>query len=86
MSGPGINSVRWRTLAAAAAVALVALSWLGVAIAAMFFQLSKVQLILVVAAAALVTEGALYVGAVFLGLTLFQRVRARLRLRFRSRR
>lgn len=80
MSAPGGNGRGWRTLAAAATVTLVAVSWAGVAVAALFLDLTTKQWVLAVAGAAVVTEGALYIGAVFLGLTLFQRIRTRLRL------
>ena len=71
-------------MAAAASVTLVGLSWVGVALAALFLNLTTKQWILAVAAAVLVTEVALYVGAVFLGVTLFPRIRASLRLRRHS--
>ena len=67
MSGPRTSRSGLRTIAAAAIVTLVGLSWVGVALAALFLDLTTKQGILAVAAAILVTEVALYVGAVFLG-------------------
>ena len=81
MSGPRSYRGRWRTIGAAALVTLVALSWAAAAIATMLLELTTAQKVMALGAAALVTEAALYVGAAFLGVALFQRVRARFRLR-----
>jgi hypothetical protein len=81
MTGPRHVRRGWRTTAVAALVALVVFSWTGVAAAALLFELTTRQWVVAVAAAAVVTEVALYVGAVVLGIAVLQRVRSRLRLR-----
>ena len=65
-------------LLAAALLIPVACAWGAVAMAALFFDLTTKQWVLAVAGAAVVTEAALYIGAVFLGITAFKRIRARL--------
>jgi hypothetical protein len=60
---------------------LVALVWAGAAAALALFEPSIAQWTLIVTAAALATEGAMWVGAVLLGIEAIRRLRARIWLR-----
>ena len=75
MSDGSTRSPRTRFILAAAAVILVVCAWLGVAAVALFFEPTTAQWVAAVTAAAVITEGALYVGAALLGITLFKRIR-----------
>ena len=83
MKAPRTGGGSGQRMAVALLLAVIALSWAAVGAAALFLDLTSRQWILAVAAAAVATEVALYIGAVFLGLAVFQRIRSRLRLRRR---
>ncbi len=70
-----------KTIAAVAAVALLVLTWSVVLIVGFFFRPSLTVWIGIVTAAALATEAALWIGAGIAGITLFQKIRNRVRLR-----
>lgn len=69
-----------KKLLAAALLGLVLLVWAGATAAFFLFQPTLAQWTLIVSVAAVATEGALWAGAVLLGIEAFQRLRARLRL------
>ena len=60
---------------------LVVLVWAGAAASLVLFEPTIAQWTLIVTAAALATEAALWIGAVLLGIEAIQRLRARLRLK-----
>jgi len=70
-----------KKLIAAGAIALVALAWLGVGAALLFFEPTLAQWTLIVTAAAVATEAAMWIGAVLLGIEAIGRLRARLRFK-----
>lgn len=85
MSETPNTSGRSRRFLAAAVVALVILAWVAVAIAILFLDLSMKQRVWAVAGAAFLTEGALYVGGVYLGISFLARIRGWLWPRFGAR-
>jgi hypothetical protein len=64
-----------------ALLAFVVLAWIGVAASLWLLEPSLAQWTLIVTAAALASEGAIWVGAVLLGIEAFARLRAKFRLR-----
>ena len=70
-----------KKLIAAGVIALVVLAWLGVGAALMFLEPTLAQWTLIVTAAAVATEAALWIGAVLLGIEAIGRLRARLRFK-----
>ncbi len=72
---------RNKKLIAALLLGLVVLVWSGAAAALILFEPSLAQWTLIVTIAALVTEGAMWVGAVLLGIEAIRRLRARLWMR-----
>ncbi len=72
---------RNKKLIAVALLGLVVLVWAGAAAALFLFEPSIAQWTLIVTAAALATEGAMWVGAVLLGIEAIRRVRSRLWMR-----
>ena len=70
-----------KKLIAAGAIALVVLAWLGAGAAFLIFEPTLAQWTLIVTAAALATEAALWIGAVLLGIEAIGRLRARLRFK-----
>jgi hypothetical protein len=70
-----------KRIAAFAAFGLLAATWLTVVVVGAFFEPSKAVWIAIVTAAAIATEVALWLGATIAGITLFEKLRARLRLR-----
>jgi hypothetical protein len=66
---------------ALALLAFVALVWIGVAASLLLLEPSLAQWTLIVTAAALASEGAMWVGAVLLGIEAIARLRAKFRLR-----
>jgi hypothetical protein len=70
-----------KAIAAIAAIALLVITWSIVLVVGVFFRPSLPVWVAIVTAAALATEAALWIGAGIAGITLFQKVRNRLRLR-----
>ena len=70
-----------KKLIAALLLGLVVVVWAGAAAALILFEPSLVQWTLIVTVAAVATEGAMWVGAVLLGIEAIRRVRARLWMR-----
>jgi hypothetical protein len=70
-----------KRLAACAAVALLGITWLAVLVIGLFFEPSKAAWFAIVTAAAIATEVAFWLGATIAGITVFAKLRARLRLR-----
>lgn len=67
--------------AIAAGIAIVALAWIGVIVAATMFDVSRETKLVLVLGAALLTEVVLWVGGALLGIAAFQKVRGWMRLR-----
>jgi hypothetical protein len=67
-----------KRVAAVAAIALLAATWLAVIVVGTFFEPSKAVWFAIVSAAAIATEAALWLGATIAGITLFGKLRARL--------
>jgi uncharacterized membrane protein len=70
-----------KKLIAAGALALVVLAWAGAAASLALFELTLAQWTIIVTVCALVTEAAMWIGAVLLGIEAIGRLRARLRFR-----
>ena len=70
-----------KAIAAVAAIVLLILTWGAVLIVGIFFEPSLALWAGIVTAAALATEGALWIGAGIAGIAVFQRIRNRLRFR-----
>lgn len=70
-----------KKLIAAGALTLVVLAWAGAAAALALFEPTLAQWTIIVTICALATEGAMWIGAVLLGIEAIGRLRARLRFR-----
>ena len=70
-----------KKLLAAALLGLVILAWSGAAAAFFLLEPTLAQWTMIVTACAVATEGALWAGAVLLGIEAIQRLRARIWLR-----
>ena len=70
-----------KKLIAAGLLAFVVLVWVGVAAAFVLLEPNLAQWTMIVTAAAVASEAAMWVGAVLLGIEAIQRLRARMRFR-----
>jgi len=70
-----IRNSRLRRITAIAAITIVILAWTGVAVTLLLFEPNVATRATILVAAAILTELMLWVGAAFLGVTLFDRFR-----------
>lgn len=70
-----------KKLAGIAAIGLLAVTWGAMLVIGLFFEPSTTTWVAIVTAAALATEIAMWIGASIAGITVFQKIRDRLRLR-----